>query len=353
MKRGILPNLDFEYELRGTAVPAAAASQRQRWSHVLRLVPGWEEATPIVGRGDAAFDEVLPWGASAPAGELAGAAAGAWPDSGVVRRCNDKRFSHELEVEFDVALPRARIVDDFAGLDDAVSKMPRWVAKHPFGVSGRDQLRGEGAMEAGARRGATRLLASGFGLVVEPLVHVTHEFSLHFDVSDDLVRFVGATALLTDGRGLFRGNVAPLLDVPAPVVETAGQAATRMRHLGYRGPVGVDALRGTVEGTALVRPIMEINARWTFGRLTLELVRRLGAEGVRWHHPSRARRAPGVPLPDDVDPGGQSGTSVELVEPVRWTRGGSEWPSSQTEVENPSESRHRIGEPLGPTPSEN
>jgi hypothetical protein len=44
--------------------------------------------------------------------------------------------------------------------------------------------------------------------------------------------------------------------------------------LGFRGPIGIDAFAyRTAEGAVRLKPVVEINPRYTMGRLTIELMR--------------------------------------------------------------------------------
>jgi hypothetical protein len=49
---------------------------------------------------------------------------------------------------------------------------------------------------------------------------------------------------------------------------------------GYSGPVGVDAMvHRQPDGQLALRPVVEINVRFTMGRVAWELARRFGAQG--------------------------------------------------------------------------
>lgn len=322
MKRAILANLAFEYELAGDEAPRVVLQQSERWSHILRLVPGFAEAEPFCA--DSIYDEVLPWGASAEARRRAGGAARAWPPPDAVRRANDKRTSHAIERELGVALAGAAVASN---LEEALALVERIgtgsVVKHPFGVSGRRAVAVASTPDAGERARLKNLLADGRGVVVEPRVEIEREFSLHFDVRSDDVTYVGACELLTD-RGSFRGNGGPLEGVPLEIIAVVTEAARRVASMGYAGPLGVDGFAGRMDGERVVRPISEINARWTFGRLALLLNEQLGRP-ISWIHPPRGATAPAtaIALPRALDPGRKSGT---WLEPARhgfeWPRGG-------------------------------
>lgn len=327
MTRTVLVNLGFEYELAGRPVPRVVRRFERRFAHILRLVPGWRDAD--LHTAASVPDQVLAWGCSAPARGLAGDAARDWPRPELVRDVNDKRFSHRVEQQLGVALDGAKIVETVAQAAAlARAHGGRWLLKHPFGVAGRDQVRGEHWNDdehAGRTAGllATAEVGEARGLVFEPWVDIDRELSLHFDLDDSGVRPCGAVGLLSDHHGTFRGNYTAV-DVPAEVTAQAGRAAALVYETGYRGPLGVDAFIGACGLGRVVRPVSELNARWTFGRLTLELARALGRD-IAWHHALNTDRPaclePAPPdscegawlLPEWCDPRADSGTWIEVV----------------------------------------
>lgn len=316
MRTSLIPNLGFEYELSERPVPAIVRKHAARFAHILRLVPGFEEGLPIGEVPDP--EAAVAWGMSARAAALAAGAAADWPDPAIVRLANDKRTSHALEQELGVALPGAAVAMDREELRRSAGAIGGpWIAKHPFGVSGRHAVRGYGLNERDLAN-AAELLEDGVGLVVEPLLEIEREISLHYDLaSPGDWTYVGAALLLTDRHGAFRGNAAPLDDVPAPFLRTGDRVADALSARGYRGPMGIDAQLGSLSGRHVDRPIGEINARWTFGRLTLLLARRVPTGRIVWHHPPAGRVLTGssyLPLPADLDPERRSGTYVEVLD---------------------------------------
>jgi hypothetical protein len=106
------------------------------------------------------------------------------------------------------------------------------------------------------------------------------------------LRWVGYAVLHTDHRGQFRANAAePCFDrrPPTAVLEAfrgrdplwIHQVFDHIRkHLekeldavGYHGPIGIDAFLYREAGMMRMKPVVEINPRYTMGRLTLELMR--------------------------------------------------------------------------------
>ena len=328
----VLTNLEFELALSGAPVPKAVRAVSARWSHILRLLEPEAEVVawpPASGAQEAPRLEpgrrLVAWGWTEEVvafAEKAGLEVGP-VDIAAVREVNDKRFGSGIE-----ALEGAAICSDEGELEQAVRGLEAgWVLKHPFGVSGRGQLRGRGAvLPEDARKWAQRVFGQGLGVVVEPRVELEAERSLHFEIeAGGAVREVGMCALEADATGTFRGlglgSQVEALEEDETLWEGARRAARAVAERGYVGPVGVDAYVGSYAGERVVRAVSEINARVSFGRLGLALLGQLGWEGARWVHPARSERGVGaggeggageggVCLPQSVDPAGRSGTYV-------------------------------------------
>lgn len=331
MKRALLPNLTFEYEISGRQPPRPAQRQCARWSHILRLIPGFEDAEPIDAPAPD-LDAIAVWGTSERARSIAGPLARGWPPADVVRDANDKRVSHRLEVDLGVVIEGARIVQTLDDVRRAARSTRRWLVKHPFGVSGRERVEGEGALQPRAQRAVEKLFGSADSLVFEPHVVVEREWSMHYDVGEDAtVHRRGVTRLMTDRHGVFRGNIAPVADLPDSFLAVGDTVARRLARQGYAGPIGIDCFRGTFNDREIERPLMEINARMSFGRLALELAERIGAT-LAWHHPARpdggslepwtdgASRSGRWRLPEGCDPGGASETWIEILSDPNFAR---------------------------------
>jgi len=153
---------------------------------------------------------------------------------------------------------------------------------------------------------------------------------VHADLTDDGIQVIGRVTILTDATGTPRGHIAPP-DAHELTLDDAQRAALEtLRQWGWRGPVGIDALRGTLGGEPVHRPIVEINARFSFGRMAL-MLREHAPEGAHlaWIHPTRKQPAPEHMhtwptvdddasgalrrLPEWSDPGAESGTYVVMA----------------------------------------
>ncbi|MBL9172802.1 MAG: DUF455 family protein [Verrucomicrobiales bacterium] len=182
---------------------------------------------------------------------------------------------------------------------------PRIVIKEPFGLAGRNVLRlADDAPTDAQRRWLRRALALGHGVVVEPWLDRRVDFSVQMELGPQGLRLIGFTGLLNDDAGRFRANwagpkhhrkppeeVLRLLPEPGALNGRIGrlyavlaeQLEPRLRSLGHSGPLGVDAfVYRSSDGRCRLKPIVEINPRFTMGRVTLEILRQAapGCAGV-------------------------------------------------------------------------
>lgn len=326
----VFGNLAFEYELAGRALSPVALEVERRWESVLRVLPGAREAAVLTrtsldpSRAPTAsvrawgVTSVLPWETVAPE---------------KVRTVNDKLFSHRVERDLGISMPGSAIASDCQSLERQVKGTPHdWVLKHPFGVGGRERVTGKAhTLSPAAEQWARARFKEGWGLLFEPWLRKEAEYSLHFEIGADArPRYLGHCRLLTDPSGAFRGNaVTPGETLPDGLRSKADQALEIVAAEGYRGPVSLDSMVGFLGSERLVRPVVEINARYSFGRLALELQQFAPQDWCYlWLHPKPKRpyvgisdlpelgsaSAPGTyRLPHWADPDGRSGTVIFLA----------------------------------------
>ena len=174
----------------------------------------------------------------------------------------------------------------------------RIVVKEAIGLAGSNALRlWEPEILEGQRRWMNNALAAGRTLVIEPWLEREQDFSLQMEMGDEELRICGHTGLVNDLKGQFIANTAEpdcIRRFPVAVLKSLGgwrNPAGRLREIyevirtrleislrvaGYSGPAGIDAfVYRTEDGKLRLKPIVEINPRYTMGRLTLELMRRL------------------------------------------------------------------------------
>jgi hypothetical protein len=294
-------NLDFEAELANpnNYQPAAiAASLCQRWSHVLRLLPELRQSLcldPLHPEINQRFERLVAWGVTPRSIALADQLSAArFPALEPVRRINDKRYSHQLEKRLGAALPNSQVVATCHQLQEAAQSCPfDWVLKHPFSYSGRERIFGKAHQLSQSAQGwARKKLDAGWTLLFEPWVERQHDFSLHFEISPSgQIDFIGWCSLISDKSGGYRGNfVNRQLQLEAEALNYGYQVASQLACEGYWGPVGIDALMGHLGHQPVLRPLVEINARYSFGRLTLALADWIPSNwSYLWWHPSRAQ----------------------------------------------------------------
>lgn len=181
----------------------------------------------------------------------------------------------------------------------------RLVAKQALGLAGAGALRlWEPQVLPSQERWMERLLASGQRLVIEPWLERLEDFSIHFQMTPNGLELLGFTRLFCDLRGQYRGNSAGpngqlrlppqvrRLAMPKVPLEQSWEhiysdllevLEPEFHSLGYWGPASVDAfVYRDSSGRARLKPMVEINPRHTFGRLTLEL-QRYAAPGRTGH----------------------------------------------------------------------
>lgn len=131
--------------------------------------------------------------------------------------------------------------------------------------------------------------------MIEPWLERELDFSMQLEMSLEGLKLCGYTGLLTDLRGQFQANwaeshhhqrlparVAALLQGPPDIAsrilrlydDLFAALEARLRHAGYVGPIGLDAfVYRTSNGDRRLKPVVEINPRYTMGRLTVELMK--------------------------------------------------------------------------------
>jgi hypothetical protein len=325
----LLPNLGGEERswrrtLHQPRVCAAAKLWRLLFSRAARMAPG-DLPAPLVqadwprelrdGSTAAAFEWLdavrgcVPWlgNADAHADPACGEPSvwGASPE--VVERVHDKAFAQRAAEELDL-VPRVlrgtSVVfepDELVSPREAAQRIERIVDSWPdwtggrftlkprFGSSGRGRfdVRAGDASPSELRSALPRLAARG-GAILEPWLARESDLSAQLRVTSAGDVFVlGTLQQILSDRGSYRGHCGE--------VDSAGRifsgqphdselraAAAAIAHSalaqGFRGPCGVDALefrwRDASEWRRALRPVVELNARFTMGTVVCGLVRR-------------------------------------------------------------------------------
>jgi hypothetical protein len=172
----------------------------------------------------------------------------------------------------------------------------RIVAKQSFGVAGSNALRlFEPALLATQLRWMDRNFARRQELVIEPWLERLQDFSVQLEMTPQGLKLCGFTGLVNDARGQFVANYAESHHrqrIPARVVSSFRQPAdisrrllefydgvlarleAELRAVDFVGPLGIDALvYRDADGGVRLKPVVEINPRYTMGRVLVELMR--------------------------------------------------------------------------------
>jgi len=179
------------------------------------------------------------------------------------------------------------------------------IVKEALGLAGSNAMRlFEPDLLASHRRWMAHAVGNDRQLVVEPWLERVLDFSVQLEMTADGLKLCGYTGLLNDAKGQFQGNVAApghQKKIPADLIalfseppdiaqrlhalyaEIFALLEEELRRANYLGPVGIDAFayRGA-DGKVRLKPIVEINPRYTMGRLTVELMKQVapGSHGV-------------------------------------------------------------------------
>lgn len=170
------------------------------------------------------------------------------------------------------------------------------VVKEAHGLAGHNSIRlWEPELLETQRTWLARTLQNGRQLVVEPWLERELDFSVQLEMGPRGLKLCGYTGLINDAKGQFQANwAAPNHQRRLPSQVSAllcecGETSERVQNLythifarlkaelskaGYLGPIGIDAfVYRTPQGTCRLKPIVEINPRYTMGRLTVELMK--------------------------------------------------------------------------------
>jgi hypothetical protein len=267
--------------------------------------------------------ELVPWGWSGAAVSLARRLRCRHnaPPIEAVRRVHCREFSFRLAADWGVQPDGVAGIESVEELSARVREQPtdeQWVIKSQWGASGRGQLRRRGDVlsDQDARWAASLLRRDGV-LFWEPWLESLGEAGLQFDIPiEGEPRLVAIVPMLTDRHGQYAGSVIPqlhdepLLEPWPEAVEVGLWVCERMQSEGYHGPVGIDAMRyRDASGAERLRPIQEINARWTMGRLAAAWRRYLPADAkaqwVRESFPAGAEEFPHRAATSPALPGGR------------------------------------------------
>lgn len=172
----------------------------------------------------------------------------------------------------------------------------RVLIKQAYGLAGQNAIRlWEPEVLPAQRQWLAHALRNGQQLVVEPWLERELDFSVQLEMGSRGLMVCGYTGLINDRKGQFLANwaeadyarrlpakVAALLWAQADISgqlerlyrEIFSLLETELRRAGFAGPIGIDAfVYRAPQGEYRLKPVVEINPRYTMGRLTLELMK--------------------------------------------------------------------------------
>ena len=173
----------------------------------------------------------------------------------------------------------------------------RVVAKMLFGVAGSNMQRlWEPELTDSQHKWLRRTIAAEGGVVIEPWLERVFDFSFQFHMTPTGLRRIGMVEMINDQRGQYQASVSrPKLSAGQDEVltrllngPTGGRLKAlqerlrvmlepRLQAVDFRGAIGVDAFAYQDGDRLRLKPITEINARYTMGRVMLELMRRVAS----------------------------------------------------------------------------
>jgi uncharacterized ferritin-like protein (DUF455 family) len=169
------------------------------------------------------------------------------------------------------------------------------LAKAPWGTSGAQNKRILRANELEGPLGGwiKNTIESQGSIILEPWLEKIADLSIQLEITSHGVRLLGVRRFVTGPRLEYRGTYLDpklsslgaealrYLHSPAQPLEglrTLAQAVgTALAHAGYQGPAGIDAMlwQDPETRTLHLKPLVELNPRWTMGRIALELEKRV------------------------------------------------------------------------------
>jgi uncharacterized ferritin-like protein (DUF455 family) len=179
------------------------------------------------------------------------------------------------------------------------------IVKEALGLAGSNAMRlFEPELLETHRRWLANALAPGRQLVVEPWLERVMDFSAQLEKGAGGLKLCGYTGLLNDARGQFQGNWAETHHhkrIPSRIIARFTGAAdvsgiilefyakifemleVELRARNFVGPLGIDAfVYKDAAGGLRLKPVVEINPRYTMGRLTVELMKQVCQGSCGW-----------------------------------------------------------------------
>ena len=227
--------------------------------------------------------QLIPWGVTPSLEKLAARLSWIWnqPECELVRSLNDRATSFAWE-EKTGSLPQG--VSKFSTVAELerilASQSGPWVIKARFGMSARERILGEDQRLTEQQLGwINKRLKEQQTLFFEPWLERIQEVGIQLHVPQaGEVQILGVLPLVSNRQGEYIENGSPLSPAECEMwqgaIEIARIIGQDFGRQGYFGPLGIDAMTYLAGDELSLRPVQDINARWTMGRLTWEAGRK-------------------------------------------------------------------------------
>jgi hypothetical protein len=243
--------------------------------------------------------ELIPWGVTASLESLARKRHWTWnqPDCNLVRKLNDRETSNSWEKLTETMPCGVEIIDSIEELQTGITNLDRdkWVLKARYGMSARERILGTGTTLTSQQTGwiEKRLKEQG-SLVLEPWLESAGEMGIQIQVpASGQIEMLAVLPLMNTAHGEYQGSRLFLSESEQQIWELATRIAMQIaedfQRQGYFGPLGIDAMRYRDGDEIKLRPIQDINARWTMGRIAWEWGRLLDTDRrATWYQGQKA-----------------------------------------------------------------
>lgn len=220
-----------------------------------------------------------------------------------VLQANSRISTFEIASAIGCALPGEQPVGTLAELRRVLQSPlfeSGFVLKTEWGQSGRGQFRQQTqSLPVQIRDWSLRQFERNSQLMVEPHLQPEVEYGIQWTLPEHgKPQLLGVTHLLANERGGYYGSltgVSPENTLHlAEILEVQSAALLELQRWGYWGPVGIDAMIARpllgASRSLLIRPLQDINARWTMGRLALHWAARCFPDDqqITWCHAIQA-----------------------------------------------------------------